>query len=185
MRFATSSGMLIGMTDPADALRASVNKPATSKLAMQQGERSTTSPLSKLFEAIQRNEFYFDLFLAFSLLMFSLYATRVLQLQYGETFRDAEQIRPSAEAAARMPGAAGEGGRKLLEILAGFPTRFRSDLGYILTVLPFTSPFSVFSWRPCGSLRPMEKSFRYFCGFRCIRLLPILGGWAENDLALF
>jgi signal transduction histidine kinase len=69
------------------------------------------------------------------LLMFSLYATRVLQLQYGETFRDAEQIRPSAEAAARMPGAAGEGGRKLLEILAGFPTRFRSDLGYILTVL--------------------------------------------------
>jgi signal transduction histidine kinase len=81
---------------------------------------------------LRRNDLAVDIALALVFFAMSTYFIRVLQLQYAETVRDASSIRPSAEAAAAMDGKAGEGGKRLLEILAEFPKNINIGLGYSL-----------------------------------------------------
>jgi signal transduction histidine kinase len=84
-------------------------------------------------QRIRRNDLAVDIALAMAFLGMSIYFIRVLQLQYAETIRDANSIRPSAEAAAAMDGKVGEGGQRLLQILAEFPKNINIGLGYSLS----------------------------------------------------
>jgi signal transduction histidine kinase len=84
-------------------------------------------------QRIRRNDLAVDTALAIAFLGMSVYFIRVLQLQYVETLRDANSIRPSAEVAAAMEGKVGEGGQRLLQILAEFPKNVNIGLGYLLS----------------------------------------------------
>lgn len=91
--------------------------------------------LTKLVEVFRRNESYADVALGVALLGLALFGTRVQQLQYDETLRELSEIRPTAELAASMTGEPGQGGAKLLAVLAEFPKPIRAELAYFLAVV--------------------------------------------------
>jgi signal transduction histidine kinase len=89
----------------------------------------------RLIETIRRNETLVDYICGFLLLVLAIFGTRVTQLQYQEAVREFVEIRPGAQAAAEMSGAAGEGGRKILSYLDEVPPPMRSELAYGLAFI--------------------------------------------------
>jgi signal transduction histidine kinase len=97
--------------------------------------RSRTGQVGQVVEAIRRNQTYLDYVLGFALLLFALFGTRVLHLQYQEQLENVAKVRPAAEAAAAMTGKTAEGGQKLLGILNEAPPPFHTELAFFLAVL--------------------------------------------------
>jgi signal transduction histidine kinase len=102
---------------------------------LSNSDRSSTRHVGQLIEVTRRNEKYLDYALAVALVLFALFGTRVLHLQYQEQVRNIAKVRPAAEAAAAMTGETAEGGQKLLGILNEVPPPFHTELAYFLAVL--------------------------------------------------